>query len=388
MKLCYVLPQYFDDSAENFYHIANFLEKLGKKVQLYVVIEKSNITPDIKNIKEIYCLDDGKKKTSKLNRFYKLIRVYFVLYNQGVNIFFARSSLTGVFPLIIANRLLNFNRTNIIFWSCGQDIVPLSLIPKIRNIKRLISKIVAWFSFRSINYLATGPELMVDFYNNKYKIPKAKILTLYNDISLTRFEPINAQDKSKLKKKLLGSDKKVMLFVHTFNKARGIDLLPPIAKIIKDRKINALIVAIGRPGDYSSELNHKISDDCLQDYLINLGQIPNKDIDKYYKIADLFLMPSRGEGFPRVLLEAMACACPAISFNVGGVANILSPLTTKELLIPLNDEQRFIEHSIKLISQDSTLEELGKKSFEKVSDFSTDKIVDMYVDSIGGLNKK
>ena len=28
MKLCYVLPQYYNDSAENFFHIANFLEEL------------------------------------------------------------------------------------------------------------------------------------------------------------------------------------------------------------------------------------------------------------------------------------------------------------------------------------------------------------------------
>ena len=43
MKLCYVLPQYHDNSAEIFFHIANFLEELGKKVELYVVIEHSNI---------------------------------------------------------------------------------------------------------------------------------------------------------------------------------------------------------------------------------------------------------------------------------------------------------------------------------------------------------
>ncbi|MDC0599169.1 glycosyltransferase family 4 protein [Candidatus Pseudothioglobus singularis] len=382
------MPQYFEDSAENFYHIANFLEHLGKKVQLYVVIEKSNIQPDIKNIKKIYCLDNGKNKISKLNRFFKLIRIYFALYNQGVHIFFARSSLTGVLPLIVANRLLNFNRTEIIFWSCGQDVVPISLIPTIRNIKRIFSKIIAWFSFKSINYLATGPELMVDFYNTKYKIPKSKILTLYNDISIIRFSPLDSKDKIKLKKSLLGSDKKVMLFVHTFNKSRGVDLLPSIAQHIKERGINAQILAIGRPGNYSKELNQKINEKNLQDYLINLGQIPNKDIDKYYKIADLFLMPSRGEGFPRVLLEAMACGCPTISFDVGGVENILSPSTTGQLLIPCNDDQRFINNSLSLIINDFELKKLGKKSLARAINYSTANVVNMYLDSLEGLQNK
>ena len=54
MKLCYVLPQYYDNSAENFYHITNFLEELGQKVELYVVIEQSNTKPNILNIEKLY----------------------------------------------------------------------------------------------------------------------------------------------------------------------------------------------------------------------------------------------------------------------------------------------------------------------------------------------
>ena len=123
----------------------------------------------------------------------------------------------------------------------------------------------------------------------------------------------------------------------------------------------------------------------MQNYFINLGQVANKDIDKYYKIADLFIMPSRGEGFPRVLLEAMACSCPTLSFDVGGVANILSQSTNKELLIPLNDEKRFVEQSLRLIYDDSLLSELGQKSYKKALYYATDNIVDMYTDCLKKL---
>ena len=51
MKLCYVLPQYYKNSSENFFHIANFLSELGKKVELYVVIEHCDIKPKINNVK-------------------------------------------------------------------------------------------------------------------------------------------------------------------------------------------------------------------------------------------------------------------------------------------------------------------------------------------------
>ena len=73
MKLCYVLPQYYNDSAENFFHIANFLEELGKKVELYVVIEHSDITPNIANVKKIFILDAHNKNPSIIYRLTKLI---------------------------------------------------------------------------------------------------------------------------------------------------------------------------------------------------------------------------------------------------------------------------------------------------------------------------
>jgi len=226
---------------------------------------------------------------------------------------------------------------------------------------------------------------MVDYYHQYYKIPKHKILTLYNDISLERFYPLSVQKKAISKEVILGINKKVMLFVHTFNECRGVDLLPLIAKNIKDKKLNVIIVAIGRPGDYSDELDQKINKDNLQDYLLNLGEVANKDIAKYYQLADLFLMPSRGEGFPRVLLEAMACGCPTLSFGVGGVANILPIDTIKELLIPLDDENQFVEQSIKLINDQKLLEELSQYSHQKAKQYRTENIVDMYIDRLSDI---
>ena len=385
MKLCYVLPQYYKNSSENFFHIHNFLSELGKQVELYVVVEHCDATPKINNVKKIFILDDGSNSISSFGRLVRLVNIYFEMYKKGVTVFFARASLTGVLPLVIANRFFNLNRTSIIFWSCGQDVVPLSFSPSKKNIKRLVSKLLAWFVFRGVNYLATGPELMADYYHQHYKIPQHKILTLYNDISMERFYPLSAQQKAISKEAILDTNKKVMLFVHTFNECRGADLLPLIAKNIKDKKLNVVIVAIGRPGDYSDKLTQEIKANNLQDYLLNLGKVPNKDIAKYYQTADLFLMPSRGEGFPRVLLESMACGCPALSFEVGGVADILPVDAIKELLIPLDNENKFVEQSIKLISDQYLLEELSKYSYQKVKQYSTDHIVDMYVDQLGRL---
>ena len=78
------------------------------------------------------------------------------------------------------------------------------------------------------------------------------------------------------------TNKKVMLFVHTFNKCRGADMLSLIAQKIKAQNLDILIVAIGRSGDYSFLLEQEIDEYKLQDCLLNLGQIANKDIHKLH----------------------------------------------------------------------------------------------------------
>jgi glycosyltransferase involved in cell wall biosynthesis len=55
-----------------------------------------------------------------------------------------------------------------------------------------------------------------------------------------------------------------------------------------------------------------------------LGNI-NEDtlLRDYYSVADAFVIPSREDNLPNVIVEAMACGTPVLSFNAGGMAEII-----------------------------------------------------------------
>ena len=60
-----------------------------------------------------------------------------------------------------------------------------------------------------------------------------------------------------------------------------------------------------------------------EDWIDFVGEIPHKEVLKEFLKADFFVFPSYTEGFPNVILEAMACGCPIIASNVGAIPEML-----------------------------------------------------------------
>jgi glycosyltransferase involved in cell wall biosynthesis len=80
----------------------------------------------------------------------------------------------------------------------------------------------------------------------------------------------------------------------------------------------AILNVIGA-GPLEAQLRHQAESLGLGGSIHFLGRQPPADVARHMNAADVFCLASWNEGFPNVILEAMACGLPVVSTDVGGI---------------------------------------------------------------------
>ena len=152
----------------------------------------------------------------------------------------------------------------------------------------------------------------------QFGLKEDKFFILPDAVDGTKFKP---KPKPEYLIKRYGvEDRTVILTVCRLDKSeayKGYDkIIEALPKIIK--KIPNLVYLIGGKGNDASRIERLIKDRGLDDYIKLIGFIPEKELVDHYNLCDVFVMPSKGEGFGIVFLEALACGKPVICGNKDG----------------------------------------------------------------------
>ncbi|WP_298941163.1 glycosyltransferase family 4 protein [uncultured Psychromonas sp.] len=141
-------------------------------------------------------------------------------------------------------------------------------------------------------------------------------------VQLERFTCLEKSDEIREEFHLLKSDYLITAVGH-FIEVKGWDIaVPAFAKVCKSIP-NAKLLLVGKKtsDSFYQKIVEKIEFFNLKDKVIFAGN--RSDIPEILKASDLFILPSRSEGTPAALIEAMASGLPCIATNAGGMPEVI-----------------------------------------------------------------
>ncbi|MFW9867185.1 MAG: glycosyltransferase family 4 protein [Candidatus Thorarchaeota archaeon] len=201
--------------------------------------------------------------------------------------------------------------------------------------------------------------------------------------------------KQELRKEFnIPEDEFVVLSVGRHVARKNFDLVIKAINEIKELKpslnLKYYLIGKGEETKYLKNLTRRLE---LSDYVEFLGACDSVMRNKFYKLSDLFIMPSitekaHIEGFGIVFLEANYFKIPVIGAATGGMAEAIIDKKTG-LLVKPNKLQDLIDKILLLINDKEKRVTFGENGYKRViKDFNWEKIIEDYIRVFNNTCKK
>lgn len=177
--------------------------------------------------------------------------------------------------------------------------------------------------------------------NEQIKGIGSKVVVVHPPIDERSFYPMARSAELSAKYALDGSN--VLLTAARVDSRKGFEVVIRALRKVLDKFANTKYLIVGQ-GDYTPELEALAKRLGVEEQVIFVGFVPHEQLVNYYNLCDVFIMPSKKEGFGMVFLEALACGRPVIAGNQEGPVEALQNGKLGILVDPNNEEE--IEHAI------------------------------------------
>jgi glycosyltransferase involved in cell wall biosynthesis len=200
------------------------------------------------------------------------------------------------------------------------------------------------------------------------KTIKEKIKVIYNGIE--KFELLKREDAKNI---LKSKNKITILSIGELHRSKGYDVSLKGISLLEDLTKKEVEYRIVGSGEEINKLEKIVRNLELEDTVMLLGQIDNAR--NLIAGADIFLVSSRNENFPYVILEAGFYGVPIIATNVGGIKEIINDMNNG-ILIHKENPKEIAEAISYIINHKEKSLEMASKIKEEVKDnFSIEKMV-------------
>ena len=196
------------------------------------------------------------------------------------------------------------------------------------------------------------------------RIDPARVQTIYNGLDLADWSIPSGSAKTE--------DKVIITTVGNIRRVKGHDVLIKAAATIVQNFPNVSFSIAGDvlEPDYFQELQSLVHDLDLSGRFHFLGSV--NDLREHLSSADIFVLPSRSEGFSNAIVEAMAASLPVVATNVGGNAEAVIDGVTG-FIVPSDEPAALSAAITRLISNPSQAQTMGEAGRNLVMEKFTTK---------------
>ena len=228
------------------------------------------------------------------------------------------------------------------------------------------NKITRFFNKHFVDMnIAISDEILNDCIKNKLKVTK-----IYNGIDIRKFKPS------------LSDNCNLFTIIHVgriTHRVKGQDILIKALKECKNKGMKFTCHLVGGVINSDKEslgyLKEQIENVGLSEEIIFLGN--REDIPELLAQSSLFILPSRYEGLPLSLLEAMAAKLPVIASNISGSSELVEHGKTG-LLFESENHLDLAEKISSLYHQPEEMERLAQNGYQYVQGFDISMMCEKY----------
>jgi glycosyltransferase involved in cell wall biosynthesis len=198
-------------------------------------------------------------------------------------------------------------------------------------------------------------------------IDATRVETIYNGLDLADWDTVAKPAKS--------LDAFIVTTVGNIRRVKGHDIFIKAAASIAPQFPNVVFSIAGDvlEPDYFLELQLLIRDLNLSDRFHFAGSIT--DLRGHLSAADIFVLPSRSEGFSNAIVEAMAASLPVVATDVGGNAEAVKD-GVNGFVVPSEDPAALAAAIVQLLSDSSKAQEMGAAGKKLAAEkFTTDAMM-------------
>jgi glycosyltransferase involved in cell wall biosynthesis len=247
---------------------------------------------------------------------------------------------------------------------------------------------LALWAFLSVDlYLSVSPGLVNTYLDAG--MPPERMVLIPNGIDLDRFAPVTPSERSAIRARLKLPDRPTVAFVGFFSADKQPRVLfDAWFQLQSAGRIDATLLFVGATRSNYFEVDDTIAPSMTEAAeRAGLGERlrfagVTHDVPSYLQSADVFVLPSRREGLPVALLEAMACGVPCIASRLPGSTEAIIEDGVNGVMTPPGDVPALAAALDSLLSNPAERHRLGAAARATISDrYSSGAVADRWLDA-------